>query len=139
MKKLILILACCIGTASANDFVGKWQTVDDETGKVRSVVELKEVNGKLSGWIVAITDPNKQNEVCSECKGKLNDQPIIGLQIMSGYKKKGKGYEDGEIVDPDSGKVYSSKLKLIKGGSKLEVRGFIGFSFIGRTQTWIRQ
>ncbi len=55
-----------------------------------------------------------------------------------GYGKQGGKYDDGKIVDPESGKVYSANMKVLEDGKKLEVRGYIGFSLIGRSQTWER-
>ena len=67
-------------------------------------------------------------------------QPIVGLEIIRDAKKAdGKDvWEGGHIVDPDNGKIYKLKMTPIEGGKKLEVRGFIGFALLGRTQTWVR-
>jgi uncharacterized protein (DUF2147 family) len=61
-----------------------------------------------------------------------------GLLVISGVHRDGDVWDGGEILDPDIGKVYRVKLKLADGGKKLLVRGYIGFSLFGRTQTWIR-
>jgi uncharacterized protein (DUF2147 family) len=80
-----------------------------------------------------------QNPKCEKCEGALKNAPIVGLRILSGLKKDGDEYTGGEILDPENGEVYSSNLHLIDGGNKLSVRGYIGVSLLGRSQTWIRQ
>ena len=61
------------------------------------------------------------------------------MQILSGLKPDGDEWAGGEILDPNNGKVYKAKARLADGGKKLEVRGFIGVSLLGRTQTWQRE
>lgn len=120
---------------------GKWKTIDDETGKEKSIVEIKEENGEIVGHVIQIFRPadQDQNPKCEKCKGDLKDKPIIGLQILKKLKKSGENkWADGEILDPNNGKTYSCKMELMENGKKLSVRGFLGFSLLGRTQTWLR-
>ena len=77
--------------------------------------------------------------VCEACSGELKDKPVQGMQILQGLKADGDWYEGGTILDPNNGKVYKAKLRVVDGGAKLEVRGFIGISLLGRTQTWLRE
>ncbi len=122
--------------------VGLWKTIDDETKKEKSIVEVYEVDGKLHGKIQKIFRPadEDQNPKCDKCKGDMKDQPIIGLEILKKLKKSSdKTWNDGDITDPNNGKTYSCKIELIEDGKKLKVRGFIGFSLLGRTQIWERQ
>jgi len=72
-------------------------------------------------------------------RGALKNAPVIGLPILSGPKKDGAEYTGRRIIDPDNGKVYSSKVQLTNGGKKLNVRGYIGVSMLGRSQIWERQ
>ncbi|HEY0563645.1 MAG TPA: DUF2147 domain-containing protein, partial [Methylophilus sp.] len=65
-------------------------------------------------------------------------QKIIGMTIAKGLKKNGNQYDGGEILDPENGKLYKCKMKLDDTGNQLEVRGYIGFSLLGRSQTWTR-
>jgi uncharacterized protein (DUF2147 family) len=81
-------------------------------------------------------DPNPK---CEKCEGNLKDQPVIGMTIITGMKKDGSEYNGGHILDPNNGKVYKSKLTVVDGGKKLDVRGYIGVPMLGRTQTWLRQ
>lgn len=81
----------------------------------------------------------EQNPRCTECEGARHNHPVIGMVFMSGLRKEGDEYSGGEILDPDNGKVYRSRIKLADGGRKLVVRGYIGFPMLGRSQVWIRQ
>ena len=145
MKHLLSLLAISfLLTTSAfsvdmTSAVGNWITIDDKTGKAKSVVKITSVGDELRGAIIKIMDPKNRNSVCELCKGKNKDKPVQGMTIMWGFKKAGAGWAGGAILDPNNGKVYKSKMSLSDSGKKLNVRGFIGFSFIGRTQTWIRQ
>jgi uncharacterized protein (DUF2147 family) len=120
---------------------GVWKTIDDETGKPKSLVRITEENGVLSGKVEKLFRPadQDQNPKCTACEGARKDQPIIGMTILSGLKKDGNEYTGGEILDPAKGKTYKSKLTLKDNGSKLDVRGYIGAPMFGRTQTWVRE
>lgn len=126
---------------AASGIVAKWKTIDDETGKPKSIVEIYEDNGNYSGRILKLfKEPSEeQNPKCDQCNGDKKDKPIIGMQILSGLKKDGEKFSSGDIMDPKNGKTYSCKAELIENGAKLKLRGFIGFSLLGRTQTWIRE
>ena len=140
MKKILLtlsLIALSVMTAVAQDVTGKWNTIDDNTGKARSVVEIYQQNGKIYGKIVEIVDPAKRDKLCTECPGEDKDKPVLGLVILKDLKKDGKEYNGGTIMDPDNGKVYKSYIEL-DGANKLKVRGYIGFSLLGRTQYWER-
>lgn len=121
--------------------VGLWKNIDDVTGKPKALIRITETRGELRGQIeklfpAAGSDPNPRCELCS---GEKKDQPVIGMVFMSGLKKNGNEYSGGEILDPDDGKVYRSKLTVVDGGKKLNVRGYIGVPMFGRSQIWVRQ
>jgi len=140
MKKLFLTTSLLIFTviaAVAQDVTGKWKTIDDETGEAKSIVEIYKQNGKVYGKVVEILDPKKRGLTCDKCTGTDKDKPILGLVIIKGLKKDGNEYNDGTITDPNNGKVYKCYIEL-DGPNKLDVRGYIGFSLLGRTQTWTR-
>jgi len=120
---------------------GLWRTIDDSTGETKGLVRIREVGGHLEGKIEKIfpkpgDDPAPR---CDKCYGTRKNQPVLGMTILSGLAKQGDDYEGGEILDPENGKVYRAKLKLIDGGRKLDVRGFIGVSLFGRSQIWLRE
>ncbi len=120
---------------------GRWKTVDDATGKPKSIVAIREEGGKLFGTIEKVLNPrpDNPNQVCQHCVGGLKDKPLVGLEIMSGLKKDGDQWSGGKILDPDNGKFYKCLIAVEEGGKKLKVRGFIGFSLLGRTQYWVRE
>lgn len=141
MKNLFLTLGITIlsvlGVQSQTIF-GEWQNKNEDTGKVDSVIEIYEKQGKAYAKIVKITDSTKQNEVCEKCKGDKKNKKILGMDILSGLKKDGKEWSGGEILDPKSGKVYKCFIKLVN-KNKLKVRGYLGMALFGRTVYWHRK
>ena len=94
---------------------------------------------KRSGKVLQVLDSEKgPHPVCDACKGANHNKPIEGMVIAWGLRHEGDSWDDGKIMDPKNGKVYSAKMTPIEGGRKLEVRGYLGFSLLGRTQTWVR-
>lgn len=138
MKNLIYIsfIFICFNSYAQSVF-GKWKTIDDKTGEAKSIVEIFENSGKVHGKVIEIMDASKSNRKCHKCTGTDKDKPVLGLVIIKGLSKDGHEYNGGKIVDPESGKIYKSFIKLIE-KDKLEVRGYIGFALIGRSQTWLR-
>jgi len=142
----LLLLALPLGafaqTASTSSSpVGHWTTIDDKTDKPKSVVEIYEAkDGSLAGRVTEILQSDRgPNPVCDKCSGERKNKPVKGMVILWGIKQKGGTWEGGQILDPASGKVYSVKVTPVENGRKLEVRGFMGFSLLGRTQTWNRR
>ncbi|HMR17994.1 MAG TPA: DUF2147 domain-containing protein [Sphingobacterium sp.] len=139
MKKIYYTLIALFITAvafgqSSNNIVGKWTTIDDETGQAKSVVEIiQKPDGKYYGKIDKLL-MKPENSNCVNCKDDRKNKPLTGLEIIRGLSKEGKEFTGGTIVDPKTGKVY--KCTITRNGDKLQVRGYIGFSLIGRTQTW---
>jgi uncharacterized protein (DUF2147 family) len=127
--------------SSPSSPVGRWRTVDDVTGKAKSVVAIWEENGKLYGRVQELLDPDPDdpNPTCDDCEGELKGQPVIGLRILWDLQKDGDGWSGGTILDPATGKTYKCLLSVEDGGTKLKVRGFIGVSVLGRTQYWLRE
>jgi uncharacterized protein (DUF2147 family) len=121
--------------------VGLWKNIDDQSGKPKALIRITETNGMLEGRIEQLfrAPGEEQNPKCDKCTDERKNQPIVGMVIMKNLKKDGDEYNGGEILDPNNGKVYRSKLKLADGGKKLDVRGYIGVPLLGRSQTWIRQ
>jgi uncharacterized protein (DUF2147 family) len=141
LSTLILSLISGASWADKQNIEGIWQTIDDESGEVKSLIELKIINNRLSGSILDILDKDVNRDAkCTECEGKLKNKPIIGLNILNGHQwdRSDQRWVDGDIIDPANGKSYSSWLEVAKDNQRLDIRGFIGFSWAGRTQTWIR-
>ena len=133
-----LILAFVAGAFDSSP-AGVWRTIDDNTHKARGLIRLYEHNGEIFGKIEASFDPKEAKEVCDLCTGDRKNQPVIGLVVMRNMKKHGAEYSGGDILDPDTGNIYRCKFTMEDGGRKLLVRGYIGFSLLGRSQVWLRQ
>jgi uncharacterized protein (DUF2147 family) len=118
--------------------LGQWKTIDDKTGAPRAIVRIELKGDKYFGLIEQSFTPGAQTRVCSECSDDRKNQPIIGLEVIRNMSPHDDGFAGGEILDPDSGWVYRCKFHLEDGGQKLLVRGYLGFSLFGRTQTWMR-
>jgi uncharacterized protein (DUF2147 family) len=122
---------------AADSLVGKWNTVDDKSGKVVSEVELYDQGGKLFGKITDLTEPNDKEgkpKTCTKCEGADKDKPIVGLVIIKDLSPSGERYKGGTILDPEDGKVY--KAELWTEAEKLKVRGYLGPFY--KTQTWLK-
>ena len=139
MKQLITLLFCITVMTSmqSQSVIGKWKTIDDATGEAKSIVELFSKSGKIYAKVVDILDPATKNNLCKQCSGEDKNKPILGLTIIKGLSKDGSEYNSGEILDPKNGKLYKCALTL-ESKDKLKVRGYIGFSLLGRTQYWHR-
>jgi len=139
MKTLFLSLIALLSFSSQAQIVGKWKTIDDETGKAKSIVEIYEQNGKLYGKIVDLfREPGEeQNPICEECDDDRKNQPVRGMIILRDMQLKDGFYKNGTICDPKKGKVYNCELWLdANDKNKLQLRGYWGFLY--RTQTWQR-
>lgn len=140
MKKICLFAAIfmtAIAFSQSHPVVGKWKTIDDETGKPVSVVDIFEHHGRIYGKVVEVFNPKNKTRVCENCTGSDKNKPIVGLTVIKGLTKEGSEYSNGKILDPKSGKLYKCYIAL-EGQNKLKVRGYIGISLLGRSQIWER-
>ena len=142
-RGLLLVIGgvALLTTAAESDSpVGKWKTFDDKTGRAKSIVQITEENGELTGKVLQVLEsPAGPHPVCRPCEGERKDQPVEGMTILWGAKKDGDAWDGGEILDPENGKTYRVTLTLLDSGQKLEVHGYIGISALGRSQIWRRQ
>jgi len=131
-----LLITLCLSQIRAESITGNWQTIDDETGEPRSVVEIYERDGKIYGDIIKIypREDEDPDPICDKCSGYRKDQKIVGMTIIDGLGRDGDKWSGSKILDPEKGKSYNCKLWLEDG--KLRVRGSV-FVF-HRTQTWLR-
>jgi uncharacterized protein (DUF2147 family) len=136
--KVILFIYILINSFQSNEIEDVWITQDDETGKKKSEVLLYKNNGKLYGKIINLLLEEDEGKICINCKGENKNLPIEGMVIVEGLKLNGKTWEEGTILDPKSGKTYSCYITF-DDDNTLKVRGYIGFSLLGRTQKWIRK
>ncbi len=139
MNGVLLSIALFISSIfyAQHSVTGKWKTIDDETGRAVSVIEIYEHKGKIYGKIVELLNPKDKHKTCVNCSGEDKNKPILGLVVIKGLTKDGNEYNNGKILDPKHGKLYKSIICL-DGKDKLKVRGYIGVSLIGRTQVWER-
>ena len=139
MKKLFLLIVVLFVTSiyAQKTVVGKWKSIDDETGKALAIVEIYEENNKIYGRILDILNPNDRKKTCQNCEGEDKGKPILGLTVIKGLKKDGNEYSGGKILDPKHGKLYKCYINL-ENEDKLKIRGYIGISLFGRTQYWHR-
>ena len=138
MRGILSFLICVLSfSLYAQGVVGTWKTIDDEDGTEKSQVELYEHDGKLHGKIVKLLG-GAEGDKCLACTGDKKDAPLVGMEIIWKMKNKGGEYTGGKIFDPKSGKEYKCKISLGDNPDELNVRGYIGFALIGRTQTWYR-
>jgi len=140
---LLLTATLAAAPALADDGtpVGRWKTIDDASGKEKSIVAIWEEGGRLFGKVDKLLDPKPDDPdpVCKKCDGELKDKPFLGMRILWDLKKDGGKWSGGKIMDPDNGKSYRCFITLMEGGKKLLVRGYIGTPLLGRTQTWLRE
>ena len=139
---LVLAGTAFAAAAQSTSPAGAWKTIDDATKKEKSVVRIVDNGGVYSGRIEKLLESTMAPDaVCKECTDDRKDKPVVGLLIVRNMKQSADDksvFEGGDILDPANGKVYKAKMKLVDNGSKLEVRGFVGISLLGRTQTWVR-
>lgn len=137
MRTLMLTALFFSAQAFGAEPTGVWKTIDDETGKPKSLVEISLTEGSLYGTITKLfRGPDEdQNPKCTDCKGEEANKPIIGMQILKSLEQKGSTWSDGTILDPGNGKTYTCKIWL-EDDNTLKVRGYLGPFF--RTQTWHR-
>jgi len=134
LMTLFTFISYSIGAQSV---LGKWNSIDPDTGAKESVIEVYKTGDKIFGKIIEILKPEDKDKTCIECTGKDKDQPIEGLVIVRGLSKDGDEWTDGKILDPKNGKFYKCYVTL-ENNDKLKLRGYIGFSLIGRTEYWYR-
>ncbi|MEG2077973.1 DUF2147 domain-containing protein [Chryseobacterium sp.] len=134
MKKLLLTLAfSLVGVMSFAQIEGKWRTIDDETGKPKSVVEIfKKNDGKYYGKIVQLLIKPENNN-CVKCKDDRKNRPLMGLEIIRGLSRDGDEFGGGTITNPKDGKSYKTEIE--RDGNTLKVKALI-MGIAVKTQTW---
>ena len=123
-------------TPKLQNAIGKWQIIDSDLkpgGQVETYLE----NGKLFGRVTQVRPGRTDKDVCNKCSGQLKNQLILGMVILRNFHPQGDDWVEGTAVDPENGKEYKGKVWAV-GNDQLNMRGFIGFSLLGRTETWVR-
>ena len=136
---VLTLLAAPLVSFAQSSAEGRWKTIDDETGKVKSIVEITKVaNGTLQGKVVEVVNSDRgPNPICDKCSGSNKNKPVKGMTILWGLKPDGAKWSGGTILDPAKGKTYKAKVELMDGGAKLGMSGCI--AFICRQQVWVRE
>ena len=126
-----------VQVSSVKSPVGTWQTIDDHWKKVKSIIEIKDVNGQLIGFIrkIFLLPPEGTDPVCTECAGELRNSKIVGMKIIWDFQREEDKWTNGKILDPGNGNVYASSLWLLDADT-LKVRGYLGPFY--RSQVWKR-
>ena len=133
---LVMFLSSVAYSQSADDILGTWYT---EGGK--SKVEIIKKDGKYSGKIIWLKEPKREDGTVKLDKNneneKLRSRKVVGINVIKGFVWDDDEYEDGSIYDPENGKTYSCEITW-EDKNTLNVRGYIGFSLLGRTTVWTR-
>ncbi|MBO6152485.1 MAG: DUF2147 domain-containing protein [Acinetobacter sp.] len=146
MKNIKILTAVVFSSLSslafAQDITGTWKNIDDKTGSSKAILEIRqEANGTYTAKVVKITPrPGyTPKETCINCPAPYTNKPILGMDVLTGLKYvEGLNFSGGKIIDPLSGNIYSMKAKLSPNGKRLNLRGYVGISALGRSQTWIK-
>ena len=129
-----------VGSAQAQMTpVGLWKTIDDDGKTEKSLVRITEKDGALSGVVEKVFDPSKQDSKCDQCTDERKDKLVLGMTIIRNVRQDAGDKEvwtGVEILDPNNGKTYKTRLKPVDGGKTMQMRGYIGFFY--RTQIWHR-
>jgi uncharacterized protein (DUF2147 family) len=141
MKQLVAVAYLLLAAAAhaQSSPVGLWKTIDDDGKTEKSLVRISDAAGVLNGKVEKLFDGSKADAKCDKCTDERKDKPVVGMTILRNAKQDADDKETwtgGEILDPNNGKTYKTRLKPIDGGKKLEMRGYIGPFY--RTQTWVR-
>ena len=137
MKVFFYFLLCVCPLANIHaQITGMWKVPDEHDGIVKSIVEIYEKDNKYYGRVAQVLDSSKHTH-CERCVGDLKDKPLTGMEILTGLTKTSNGGTDGTVLNPGSGKTYSCYIEL-ESRDVLKLRGYVGFSTLGKTLYWTR-
>lgn len=143
MRTLLLIMVLALGTVATGQntegdaIIGVW-----ETGNGKARVNIIKSGNFYYGRIVWLKEPMNEEGKPKVDKNNPDESkrltPILGLRLLAGFEFKGDNlWEEGTIYDPESGSTYQCKISL-EDNNTMNIRGFIGISAFGRTDTWKR-
>ena len=138
---LVLLVSICAAGAQQlspklENAIGHWQVVNSD-GSPGGNVDTYLEGGKLFGRVTELRPGRTPKDVCEKCSGAYKDKLILGMVIMRNFQAEGDDWVEGTVVDPENGKEYKGKIWAV-GNDRLKMRGFVGISLLGRTETWVR-
>ena len=123
-------------TPKLQNVVGHWQVLNSD-GSPNGKVDTYLVNGKLFGKVTEMRPGRTPKDVCDKCSGEYKNQLILGMVLMRDFHPDGDDWVEGTVVDPENGKEYKGKIWAV-GNNTLKMRGYVGISLLGRTESWVR-
>lgn len=146
LTRLLAIFACVLvgwvnsgfaQNVSSDSPIGYWRTMDDVTGKPKSIIQIwRTSDQQLMGKVIKVY--SKQAKLCTACAGQQHNQPLVGMVILSGLSSEQPLWNKGKIFDSDNGKTYKCSVHVTENGKRLNVHDYIGLPLFGRSQTWER-
>ncbi len=138
----ILFLTAFAASAWSGELAGLWQEYNDDSGDPEALIRIEKMgDDRYEGRIEKILPDTEKNAelICTKCSGRLHNQPLLGLRILSGLKRHDElTFEGGEITNPDDGKTYRCNIRLSEDGNTIEVTGYLGFHWAGQSETWTK-
>ncbi len=142
------LAASGLAQAVPDDILGYWRVIDDRTGFAKAIAFFnKNADGYYVGRIMS-TIPRPDYTpitVCQKCPPPFTNRKVIGMPVAwfkanpTAIEGKTWEYTQGHALDPIQGRIYQGKAKISPDRRRLTMRGYLGVSLLGRTQTWIRE
>lgn len=148
IRAFLLVLAFSAASAMANGLDGRWIIAGEKPGEIVSIVRLEPTgsgaDALFRGFIEMLTvKPGENpNPKCNKCSGANKDAPIKGMEFITGLKRAAPSangeiaFEDGKVIDPESGKSYRCKMVLATDGQSVKVTYYLGF--LSQSEVWTR-